>query len=165
MALGRKIIPFVLIWIIKIHLIFFKRDQEKKSSSPGRIAPFHLVRHLESFPYSGRLCTVHLREIYSIIKHKRSVVDELSAMSGIHSYEMEVEKADNLEESPLKSHTTIPLQQQTSSAVRRLTAKLRRVISAAGRGLCRRLSRRRLKTFNIFRSVGGSWRVFGSQRQ
>ena len=118
------------------------KRSKKKSSSSSRMVPFHLVRHLESFPYGGRLCGIHLNDLYSNIKHRRSLVDELSAVSGIYSYEIAMEKADSLdktnallaylEESPLKSQTTIPLEQQTSGAIRRLTAKLRRVVSAAG---------------------------------
>lgn len=121
---------------------FLHKKSKTNSSSSSRIVPFHLVRHLESFPYGGRLCGIHLRNLYSNIKQRRSLADELSALSGIHSYEIEVEKVDSLnktnallaclEESPLKSQTTIPLEQQTSGAIRRLTAKLRRVVSAAG---------------------------------
>lgn len=120
----------------------FLHKSKKKPSNSYRIVSFHLVRHLESFPYGGRLCGKHLGKLYSTIKYRRSLADELSAISGIHSYEMEVEKMENLdktntllvclEESPLKSQTTIPLEQQTSGAIRRLTAKLRRVVSAAG---------------------------------
>ena len=64
-------------------------------------------------------------------------------MSGIHSYEIEVEKTDNLEktnallaclgESPLKSQTTIPLEEQAPASIQRLTAKLRRVTSVTGK--------------------------------
>lgn len=121
---------------------FLQKKSKKKSSNSSRVVPFHLVRHLEDFPYGGRLCAVHLREIYSILKHRRSLADELSAMSGIHSYEIQVEKVDKLgktnallaclEESPLKSQTVIPLEQQTDSAIRRMAAKLRQVVSATG---------------------------------
>lgn len=129
-------------WSHKDSFNSLQKRSKKKSSSFGRVVPFHLVRHIENFPYGGRLCGVHLQGTYAMIKYRRSIADELSAGSGIHSYEIQVEKADNLdktnallaclEESPLKSQTKIPLDQQTSGAIRRITAKLRRVVSAAG---------------------------------
>jgi len=38
----------------------------------------------------------------------------------------------SLDESPLKSQAIVPLEEQTPAAIRRLTAKLRRAVSAAG---------------------------------
>ncbi|CAF4154958.1 unnamed protein product, partial [Rotaria sordida] len=115
----------------------------KKSKRPtnNRIAPFHLIQHLAQFPFGGRLCSMHRTEIYSIIQATKLTTEELSTFSGIHSYEIEAEKITelnntntlliSLEQSPLKSQTMVPLEEQPPSAIRRLTSKLRKAVFAA----------------------------------
>jgi hypothetical protein len=119
-----------------------KRKRKRNSSAINRVAPFHLVQHLVQFPYGGRLCGNHINQIYSSIKTRESTADELNAFSGIHSYEVKVDKSrelDNtnmllisLDQSPLKSQAKIRLEEQTPGAVRRLAAKLHQVVSVAG---------------------------------
>jgi hypothetical protein len=120
------------------------RMKKKKNSSPiNRVLPFHLVKHAPHFPYGGRICGVHLTEIYKIIKEKQLVEDELDTISEIHSFyqiylpnDRELQSTNtlliSLEQSPLKSQTTAPLQEQAPSSIRRLTSKLRRAVSVAG---------------------------------
>ncbi|CAF4125650.1 unnamed protein product [Rotaria sordida] len=115
----------------------------KKSKRPtnNRIAPFHLIQHLAQFPFGGRLCSMHRTEIYSIIQATKLTTEELSTFSGIHSYDIEAEKITelnntntlliSLEQSPLKSQTMVPLEEQPPSAIRRLTSKLRKAVFAA----------------------------------
>ena len=121
---------------------FLKRKSKRRTSAYNRVAPFYLVRYLVKFPYGGRLCASHLREVYSQIKDRESTADELNSMSGLHSYEIQMAKRNDLdntniillslEQSPVKSQTIIPLEEQAPSAIRRLTAKLRQAISVTG---------------------------------
>ncbi|CAF1458184.1 unnamed protein product [Adineta steineri] len=114
---------------------------KRKKSSKKRILPFHLVRHVAQFPYGGRICGMHLQGIYLTVKEQQLVADDLNTLSDIHSYEMKVEKNSrlenintlliSLEESPLKSQITVPLEEQAPSSLRRLTAKLRKIVSVA----------------------------------
>lgn len=94
------------------------------------------------FPYGGRLCTVHLKQVYSTIQEQQSAANELNALTGFHSYTIEAGRRQelnstndllvSLKQSPIKSQATIPLEEQVPSAIRRLTAKLRRAVSVAG---------------------------------
>ena len=116
--------------------------KKRKTSGHNRIAPFHLVRYLEQFPYGGRLCASHVNKTYSLIEEQQSAADELNAFSEVHTYQIrvdaehELDKTNalllSLEQSPLKSQTMIPLEEQAPGAVRRLTSKLRQVVSVAG---------------------------------
>ncbi len=119
-----------------------KTKRKRNSSSINRVLPFHLVRRVTHFPYGGRICGMHLREIYSRIKEQQSAADELNTLSEMHSYQIQVHNDRelgntntlliSLEQSPLKSRTTVPLEEQASSSIRRLTSKLRRAVSVAG---------------------------------
>ncbi|CAF1305788.1 unnamed protein product, partial [Didymodactylos carnosus] len=118
-----------------------KRKRKQYSTSNNRVAPIHLVQHLARFPYGGRLCAFHLKEVYSTIQLRQSTADELNAISGVHSYEGEVnnnlELNDtnillmSLDQSPLKSEASVPLEEQAPGSIRRLTRKLRRAVSVA----------------------------------
>ncbi|CAF4613272.1 unnamed protein product [Rotaria socialis] len=120
---------------------FAIKKRKRNSSSTNRILPFHLVRHTTQFPYGGRICGIHLREIYSRIKEQQSAADEFNTLSEMHSYEIQVHKNRELEntntllmswnQSPIHSQTTVPLEDQEPSSIRRLTAKLRRTVSIA----------------------------------
>ncbi|CAF1501436.1 unnamed protein product, partial [Rotaria sordida] len=117
-----------------------KRRKKRNLSKNNRIVPFHVVRHLDQFPYGGRLCGTHLKQAYSSIKIQRSAADELNNISGVHSYSIEVEKGCelnnintlliSLNQSPIKSQTMTRLEDQTPSSLRRLAAKLRQAVSA-----------------------------------
>lgn len=121
---------------------FAIKKRKRNSSSTNRILPFHLVRHTAQFPYGGRICGIHLREIYSRINEQQSAVDEFNTLSDVHSYEIQVHNNRELEntntllmswnQSPIQSQTTVPLENQEPSSIRRLTAKLRRTVSIAG---------------------------------
>jgi hypothetical protein len=81
-------------------------------------------------------------ELYSTIREQQLIIDELETFSGTHSYQLEVNKGRDLhntntflmalDESPIKSQTIVRLEEQAPSAIRRLTAKLRRSVAASG---------------------------------
>jgi hypothetical protein len=116
--------------------------RNRNPSSINRVVLFHLFRHLARFPYGGRLCGTHLKAIYMMRKDQQAAADELNTVTGIYSYEMQIDqsrKLDNtnalliaLKQSPLRSQTTVPLEHQAPGAIRRLTNKLRQAVSIAG---------------------------------
>jgi hypothetical protein len=122
------------------------KKRKRDSSLYNRVVPFHLVPHIVQFPLGSRLCGTHLKKIYSTIKEQQSTADDLNTLSGIHSYQIIAEKNHHLndtnvllmslDQSPIKSQTTIRLEEQAPSAIRRLTAKLRQVVSVAGNHFC-----------------------------
>lgn len=133
-----------------------RRKKEKNPLSMNRIAPLHLIRNLAQFPIGGRLCATHLKQIYSTIREQESAAEDLNAISDIYSYGIDnhsygadvhsygtgidnTEQLNNtnrlldlLNQSPIKSQAIIPLEDQTLGAIRRQTAKLRRIVSVAG---------------------------------
>ena len=119
-----------------------QRKRKRKSSTNNRIASFPLVRRLANFPYGGRICANHIKQVYSSIHAEQSADDELDTFSAIHSYEMQLNKSDelgnvntlltSLDHSPLRSQAAVRLEEQTSGAILRLTAKLRQAVSIAG---------------------------------
>lgn len=120
-----------------------ERNKRKKNYTVNnRVVPIHLFHYLTDFPYGGRLCGSHLKKVYSSIRTLQSLADELTTRSDIHSYEIEIDRSDELTkanmlltslgQSPLKSQITMPLDEQTPGAVRRIVSKFRQSIAAYG---------------------------------
>ncbi|CAF1474480.1 unnamed protein product, partial [Rotaria sordida] len=124
-----------------------RKKRRKTFSTNNRIAPIHFFRHLVQFPYGGRLCGNHVKQVYSLIQTQESLADELNTRSEIHSYEIQANRSDELEnvntllislgQSPLKSQITTPLEEQTDGAIRRVVAKLRQAVSASALDLAK----------------------------
>jgi hypothetical protein len=120
----------------------FRKKRKKNHSGNNRIVPIHLFDHVVDIPYGGRLCGTHLNRVYLLIAAQQSLADELNTVSGIHSFEMEYDKYNELDkvnmlltslgESPLKSQVTMPLDEQTPGAIRRVVAKFRQTVAASG---------------------------------
>jgi hypothetical protein len=121
-----------------------EKRRKRYPSSYNRVVPIHLVQHIDQFPYGGRRCSTHLKEIYSTIQARQLGNDELNAVSEDLCYQIDVitsrepDELDNLnmiltslDQSPLKRQSTISLEEQTPASVRRLTSKLCRVVSAS----------------------------------
>jgi hypothetical protein len=104
--------------------------------SINRIAPFHLVKEITNFPFGGRLCCKHRLEVYSEMKERQTHQETISELESFRDTsqisQLRDEANDLLEalhQSPLLSQTLTPLEAQAPGAIRRLTAKLRRVVS------------------------------------
>ncbi|CAF4890567.1 unnamed protein product [Rotaria sp. Silwood1] len=88
-----------------------------------------------------------MKQVYSLIQTQESLADELNTLSEIHSYEIQANRSDELEnvntllmslgQSPLKSQVTTPLEEQTHGAIRRVVAKLRQAVSASALDLAK----------------------------
>lgn len=119
-----------------------QKKRKKNHSLTNRVAPIHTCHDLVDFPYGGRLCGTHVKEVYSQIATQQSLADELNSLSDVHSFEMEYNKHNELEnvnilltslgQSPWKSQVTVSLDEQAPGAVRRLVAKFRQSVAASG---------------------------------
>ena len=45
-----------------------KGKRKRYLSLNNRVIPIHLVQNLAQFPYGGRLCAYHIKQIYSTIQ-------------------------------------------------------------------------------------------------
>jgi hypothetical protein len=120
----------------------------KTSVTALRTAPFDLVEKIVGFPYGGKICDIHRKQLYQddvamndfdLNYMSDDGGDDVKTNSTIQSFvspeKSQYKRAQHilheLGESPIKSQTRIPLKKQTPGAVRRLAAKLRKSVAAA----------------------------------
>ena len=134
-ALDGRIICIVHMPNTKMSVKGTQRKKRKRNHPENnRVARIHLFHHLIEFPYGGRLCGTHVKQVYSFIQTQQSLADELNTFSDIHSYQIEVDRHDELKkvntllvslgQSPLKSQVTMPLDEQTPGAIRRVVCQV-----------------------------------------
>lgn len=116
-----------------------------------RTAPLHLVEKIVDFPYGGKVCDKHGKQLYHEEATTIGYMDindlndgtdtttnletESTAQSFVTPNKALRHQAQRvllaLEQSPIKSQSKTALFKQTPGAVRRLTAKLRKAVAAA----------------------------------
>lgn len=124
------------------------RRQRSASRSALRVAPWHVVEQVAGFPYGGRICDKHRKHLYrttvSIINDVnldaiKDEDDEIETVSNGRSFGTTIGRKHEavqdflvaLGQSPIKSRSRKPLDEQTPGAVRRLVSKLRQTVLAA----------------------------------
>ncbi|CAF1545057.1 unnamed protein product [Adineta ricciae] len=123
-------------------------QKKRKSKSKLRVASLNVVKKISGFPYGGKICDMHRKQTYksssvnnnfdenyttddesddtdSISSFQSFAFDDDSSRDKVHNILVE------LDQSPIKSQSRIPLEEQTPGALRRLIAKLRQTVSAA----------------------------------
>ena len=130
------------------HAPFGKQPGIKRqdaSTNSLRVAPFHLAQRITGFPYGGKICHKHRKEIHHEFKPSDDSqvedmdVDDTATESSFQSFAYRYELENNdaqqilcaLAQSPIKSQSRMLLSEQTPGAVRRLTSKLRKAVAAA----------------------------------
>ncbi|CAF3133837.1 unnamed protein product [Rotaria sp. Silwood2] len=127
-----------------------RRRSASTSSTPLRVAPLHLAEKIVGFPYGGKICNKHRKQVEK--EDAMSVDDfnvnytneddndvDMETNSTVQSFVMFDESNEQqtqrilaeLDQSPIKSRCRAPLVKQTPGAVRRMTGKLRKVVAAA----------------------------------
>ena len=123
-------------------------QRRRKSKGKLRVASFHMVEKILGFPYGGKICDTHRKQMYKdpslgddfdinyTIDDENNDTDSISTFQ---SFAVGDEGPDDevhnilvaLGQSPIKSQSRTSLEEQTPGAVRRLVAKLRQSVSAA----------------------------------
>lgn len=126
------------------------KKRKKTPRIEPRIAPLHLVEKIVGFPYGGKICDKHRKELYqeetvtihhmnvnykdddmdtsTVIKTETTVQSFITPNKATHHQAQRILMA--LEQSPIKSHSKKRLLKQKPGATRRLVAKLRKAVAA-----------------------------------
>ncbi|CAF3125343.1 unnamed protein product [Rotaria sp. Silwood2] len=127
------------------------QQRRKKSKGKLRVAPFYIVEKILGFPYGGKICDTHRKQMYKdlslgdnfdinyITDDENSDNSDMDSISTFQSFAVGDEGTRDkthdilvaLGQSPIKSQSRASLEEQTPGAVRRQVAKLRQSVSAA----------------------------------